>query len=465
MNQKKSLTVGMIALMNVAAVTNIKNFPLLAQYGWSVLFFLVLSGVCFFIPVALVSAELASAWPQRGVYTWVREALGPRWAFFAIWLQWIENVIWYPTVLIFIASTAAYLFSPENGAKLANHKPFVISMILITFWPATFLNFFGMKVSGSFSSLTAVLGTIVPMTLIVFLSSWWVFSGQPTNLHFSWDKLFPDLTSQTQLILFSGVLLGLAGMEMSSVHAKEVENPRKNYPKAILLSALFILLFSGIGALAIAAIVPNAALANGAMQAFETLFYAFGIPWAVPLIAAVMTIGAIGMMSTWIVGPSRGLFETAEQGDLPAFFHKTNHHGMPINILLTQAVIVTVLTLFVHLLPSINCAYIAFVALASVLYMMMYVLLFVSALILRYKYPNTHRSYQVPGGKKGLWIICSMGVFGSSLGIILGLLPPIDLSSCSVKEYESLLIGGTLILTILPLLLYHHRKPHWKKEK
>ena len=66
----------MIALINVAAVCNIKNFPLLAEYGLSVVLFLILSAIFFFLPVAFVSAELASAWPDRGVYTWVRIALG-----------------------------------------------------------------------------------------------------------------------------------------------------------------------------------------------------------------------------------------------------------------------------------------------------------------------------------------------------------------------------------------------------
>src|SRR5690349_11692706 len=108
MFQKKALSAWMIALINVCAICNIKNFPVLAEYGLSVVLFLILSSLFFFIPTALVSAELASGWPERGVYTWVKVALGPRLGFLAIWLEWIENVIWYPTILTFIASTFAY---------------------------------------------------------------------------------------------------------------------------------------------------------------------------------------------------------------------------------------------------------------------------------------------------------------------------------------------------------------------
>src|SRR3989338_8016317 len=111
--KKKFLNGWMIALINVAAVCNIKNFPLLSEYGLSIVLFLFLSALFFFVPIAFVSAELASAWPDRGVYTWVKEGLGPRMGFLAIWLQWIENVIWYPTILSFIAATFAYIIDAE----------------------------------------------------------------------------------------------------------------------------------------------------------------------------------------------------------------------------------------------------------------------------------------------------------------------------------------------------------------
>src|SRR5689334_287379 len=105
MKHFRTLTASTIALINVAALCNIKNFPLLAEYGLSTVFFLALSAILFFIPVSLVSAELASGWPEQGIYTWVKAALGHRMGFLAIWLQWIESVIWYPTILSFIAST------------------------------------------------------------------------------------------------------------------------------------------------------------------------------------------------------------------------------------------------------------------------------------------------------------------------------------------------------------------------
>src|SRR5579872_3058054 len=276
MEKKKFLTAWMIALINVCAVCNIKNFPLLAEYGLAVILFLALSSILFFIPVVLVSSELASAWADRGVYTWVKTALGPRWGFLAIWFQWIENVIYYPTILSFIATTFAYIFDPD----LANNKTYVMTAILLTFWSVTFINFMGMRVSGWLSSVTALFGTIIPIILIIVLGLAWVMLGHPVQIEFSWKALIPDLASIQQLVLLSGVLLGLAGMEMSAVHAKNVRDPARDYPKGIFLSAMLILIFSTLGSLAIASIVPakEIQLASGSMEAFSYLFKAFKMP-------------------------------------------------------------------------------------------------------------------------------------------------------------------------------------------
>jgi putative glutamate/gamma-aminobutyrate antiporter len=462
MFKKKALTGSMIALINVCAICNIKNFPLLAEYGLSIIVFLALSAIFFFLPVALVSSELASGWPDRGVYSWVKEALGPRFGFLAIWLEWIENVIWYPTILSFIVSTFAYIFNPD----LANNKIYVLSAILITFWSVTYINFLGMRVSGWISTITALLGTIVPIVLIIFMGAIWVLAGHPLQIELSWKALVPDLTSINQLVLLSGVLLGLAGMEMSAVHAKDVRNPQRDYPFGIFLSAILILIFSILGALAIAAIVPNEQiqLASGGMEAFRYLFKAFHMPWAMPIIAAVTTFGALGMMSTWIVGPSRGLYATAEHGDLPPIFHKTNTHGMPTNILITQAIIVTVLSLVFLFMPSVNSSYWALVALSSLLYMLMYILMFITGLVLRYKHPHVPRNYKIPYGNVGIWIVSLLGIFGSAFGVVISFFPPSQIDTGSLIVLEVFLIGASLIFCVAPFLIFAARKPHWLKK-
>lgn len=455
----RPLTAMTIAFINIAAICNIKNFPLLGEFGFSVVFLLALASIIFFIPAALISAELASGWPDKGVYTWVSKALGERFGFLAIWLQWIENVMYYPTVLSFIAATLSYAINPD----LMNHKLYVIPVILGIFWGATLVNFLGMKISGLISLVTALFGTILPVIGLLCLGTIWLSKGFPSQIAFSWESFFPKFSSLNSLVLFSGLLFGLSGVEMSAVHAKDVVNPRVSYPKGIFLSAISILGFSAVGGLSIGVIVPSheIELASGGMEAFRAILAAFQIDWMMPYISLIIVFGALGMLSTWIVGPSRGLYATAMHGNLPPLFHKSNKYKMPTAILILQGIIVTVLTFTLFLFPSVNSFYWIFLSLAAILYQLMYILMFISAIVLRYKYPEVHREYKIPCGNIGMWIACTLGLSGSIFGFILGLLPPSQFSVGDLVIFETFLGVSLVIFCAVPFLIYALRKPSW----
>jgi len=460
MSEKRPLTAWMIAMINVAAICNIKNFPLMAEYGLATVFFLILASICFFIPVSIVSAELATGWPDRGVYTWVKEGMSPSLGFLAIWLQWIENVIWYPTILSFIAATFAYVFMPE----LASNRIYILSIILGTFWTFTFINFLGMRVAGWISTISALFGTIFPIGLILILSGMWLSKGLPSQIDFSLRSFLPNFSSFNDLVLLSGFLFALTGLEMSAVHAKDVEHPQTDYPKAIFLSATLIISLSTLGAIAVATLVPHdqLQLTSSSMEAVRILFDTFGVPWAVPIIAAIITFGAMGMMNTWIVGPSRGMLATAQDGDFPPWLQKTNKNSMPVSILILQAVIVSVLSLVFLYMPSVSASYWILIAMAAELYMIMYVLLFISAIRLRYLKPNVKRAYRVPGGNIGMWIFAILGISGSLFAAIISFFPPSQIQTGNIVCYDTILIGGTAIFCIIPLIIYRLRKPEWK---
>ena len=460
MKSHKALTAWMIALINVAAICNIKNFPLMAEYGLGTIFFLLIASVCFLIPVSIVSAELATGWPDRGVYTWVKEGMSNSLGFLAIWLQWIENVIWYPTILSFLGATIAYIFMPE----LASNKTYMLCIILGTFWVATFINFLGMHISGWISSISALFGTILPIILILLLGIWWIAKGYPSQIDFSFRSLIPNLSSMNDLVFLSGFFFSLTGLEMSAVHAKDVVNPKKDYPKAIFLSATLIITLSALGSVAVGAVVPHneLELTSGGMEAFRSLFSAFGMSWATPIIAAIISIGALGMMSTWIVGPSRGMLATAQNGDLPPILQKTNKHGMPVGIFILQAIIVSILSLVFLYMPTISTSYWILIAMAAQLYMIMYILLFISAIRLRITKPNVERAYRVPGGMIGMCIVSGLGMLSALFAMSISFFPPSQLATGDLWFYELILIGGSFLFCAIPLLIYWKRKSSWK---
>ena len=124
---KKVLSVFSLTMINIIAVDSLRNLPISAEYGFSIIFYYLIAAFIFFIPIALVAAELATGWPKLGgMYVWVKEAFGAKAGLITIWLQWIYNIVWYPTILAFLATIAAYLINPS----LAHNKFYLLSMIV-----------------------------------------------------------------------------------------------------------------------------------------------------------------------------------------------------------------------------------------------------------------------------------------------------------------------------------------------
>ncbi len=465
MNQTtKTLSVFSLAMINVAAIGTVKNWPLIAEYGFSSIFFYILAALAFFLPVSLVSAELATGWPKLGgIFVWVKEAFGHRTGFLAIWLLWFENVIWYPTVLSFVAATIAYIFDPV----LANSRIYTGAMVLILYWLATIANLRGMRLSSWISTGSVIIGSFLPAIIIIGLGAGWFFSGKPMQISFSWQTLLPEPGTLQPWIILTGVLLTLAGMEMSAVHARDVENPQKNYPRAIFLSFALIVGLTLLGVLSIAMVIPKEkiSLVAGSLQAFCTFVESGSFCFLIPLIAICIALGALGSVSTWVIGPSRGLLAAAQSGDLPPFFRRTNSHGMPINLLMSQGAIVTILSLMFIFMPSVNAAYWILTVLVSQIYLVMYMLMFAAAIKLRYKRPDVVRAYKIPGGKIGMWVISGVGILSSLFALVIGFVPPSNFTYSSPIFYVLFLAVGVVFVCIAPSLILYFKKPSWTHEQ
>ncbi len=460
MRLPRVLSVFTLAMINVAAVISVRNWPTIAEYGLSSFFFFALAGVLFFIPVSMVSAELSTGWPKTGgVFVWVKEAFGHRTGFLAIWLLWMENVIYYPTLLSFISATIAYIINPN----LSNHTFYTIAMIIGVFWLTTLANLLGMRASGWISTFGVIAGTMVPGALIILAGIIWYVAGHPSQISFSWDGLIPDMSSPTQLVFFSGILVAFCGLEMSAVHARDVQNPQKDYPRAIFLSAILIFGLYILGVLAIAIVIPQKeiSLVAGSIQAFSYFVNIYGWNWLTPVIATLLAVGAFGTLSTWIAGPSKGLLGAAQSGDFPPFFRKLNKHGMPISLLIGQGIIVTIFSMIFLIMPTVSSAYWILNAMVAQLYLIMYILMFAAAIKLRYKKPLVERSYRVPGGNFGMWLVAGLGIIGSLATFFIGFFPPAQIQTGNEVFYVLFLILGVIIACLAPYLISCFKKPHW----
>lgn len=449
----KKIPLFSLVLLIVAAIDSIRTLPTTALFGSSLIFFFILSAIFFLIPVAFISAELSSRYPEEGgIYHWIGHAFGKRLGTLAVWLQWINTLVWYPTMLLFIAGTAAYLINPE----WASNTWFLLLFALAIFWGLTIFNFRGVHLSAKFSAFCGLVGTLLPMLGLIGLGAYWVYQGGSLAISLSGADLIPSFDLGENGVALVTIMASFLGMELAGVHVGDIENPQKNFPKAIGLSVLILLSTLIFGALAIAVVIPNEEIrfVDGVMQTFSTFFHAFHIPFLIPVLAFLIMLGSIGGSVNWLLSPAKGLLQAAEHGFLPGFFVKKNRHGIPVRILILQALIVSAFCLLIQLIPKINNFYWFLMALSTALYMIMYILLFLAAMKLK----RVKEGYQVPKGIRTA--SCLSGLVGCVMTIVVGFQPAPD-AGLENKFTYALLIGLSLVLTVTPvffLWMYQRRK-------
>ena len=384
--------------------------------------------------------------------------------FLAIWVQWIESTIWYPTVLTFGAVSIAFIgMNDTHDMTLASNKYYTLAVVLIIYWLATFISLKGMGWVGKVAKIGGMVGTIIPAALLIILGIVYLASGGHSNLDFH-SSFFPDLTNFDNVVLAASIFLFYAGMEMGGIHVKDMQNPSKNYPKAVFIGALITVIIFVLGTFSLGIIIPakDISLTQSLLVGFDNYFRYIHASWLSPIIAIALAFGVLAGVLTWVAGPSKGIFAVGKAGYMPPFFQKTNKLGVQKNILFVQGGAVTVLSLLFVVMPSVQSFYQILSQLTVILYLVMYLLMFSGAIYLRYNMKKANRPFRI--GKKGnglMWIVGGLGFLGSLLAFILSFIPPSQISTGSNTVWFSVLIIGALVVVIAPFIIYAAKKPSW----
>ena len=456
-----------LAIMNITAVVSLRGLATEAIYGITSAFYYLFAAVVFLVPTAMVAAELAAMFSakQGGVFRWVGEAFGARMGFLAIWLQWIQSTIWYPTVLTFGAVSIAFIgLNPAEDATLASNRIFTLVVVLAIYWIATFISLRGLGWVGKVSKWGGIIGTIIPAGLLIILAIIYLATGGHNNLPMK-NGFFPDLTNFDNLVLASSIFLFYAGMEMMGIHVMEVDNPKRNYPRAIIIGSLITVLIFILGTFALGIIVPakDISLTQTLLIGFDNYFSYLHMSWMGSVIAIMLVFGVLAGVLTWVAGPSKGIFTVGRAGYLPPFFQKTNSQGVQRNILLVQGVIVTILGLLFVVMPSVQSFYQILSQMTVLLYLIMYMLMFAAAITLRYKLPKRERPFRLGAKGNGLmWILAGLGFCGSLLAFVLSFIPPSQIAVGSKTVWFVVLIVGAIIFVGIPFIIYAMRRPTWR---
>lgn len=432
-------------------------------------FYIGFATFLFLIPAALVAAELGSAFAAEGggVYTWVKEAFNKRMGFTAIFLQWIQNVVWYPTVLGFAAACIAYMVGKP---ELSQDGVYVGVFAIVMYWLATLLTFMGTSFISKITSQGFLIGTVLPGVIIIIVALVWVMGGNPVSFEHIPDtvsqivnveaghahpRFFPHMTGMSDIAFLAGILLLFAGVEVHAVHAQELKNPQRQFPAAMLLAALISFVLFTFGSLAVAIVAPYKTinLQSGVLETFHDVFAHYNVSWLTNVMGLLTAFGALAGVMSWISGPSRGLLWTAKEGLLPDFMKKTNNNGVQINILLLQGAIVTVLSSLYIVMKDVSVAFFLLTALTIGVYLVMYMMMYLAGIKLRYTQPDLPRGYKVPGGKAGMWIVAGVGFLAVFFSFIVTFFPPSQLPVGSPAFYTGLVTVGTAFFVIIPFVI------------
>jgi amino acid transporter len=452
--EDKTLGTFAVAMIGVSAMFTLRTLPALADTGYQSIFFFGLAVLFFFIPISLACAELGAQFPtQGGIYIWISQAFGVRTGFLASWLEWLNNTLYVTLLLCFMVVICNHICGHVFHTALTGLQQ--LALMLLFLWGTTVLNFFPLKYSSLFSGLGTILGSVIPAIVLIGLGAYSLANAQsylrtPTTLLPSFS-----LNNAAKFSLTTSIFTGI---EATSYYIPNTKNPRKTYPKAMLLAAVVMCALFALCTLSIASLVAPHELnvLEGSIQAMEFLT---NRPMLC-ILETMMLIGIASVLNTWVISPLKGLMIASKKGFLPNSLVKYNRYGSPQRLLVLQGILVSFMVI-IFIFVNANQASFWFIEIVGMqLLMIMYLLVFGACVKLHFK-KATHKydGYRIPGGKPVFLSIIALGIFSCLTSMVLGLAKPEGTATIhiSAQQYAWMVAVSTLVMLIPPLFLSARR--------
>jgi amino acid transporter len=393
-SHKKTLRQRDMVLFTVSAILLLDTLTAAASVGASSVFWWVFLGIIFFIPFAMICAEMGCAYPEQGgIYAWIRDSFGGRWASRATWAYWVNTAVWMPAIFILFAGVFKQMFFPELSLG------WQIGIGIALTWMAVGVNIMTLDVGKWIPNLGAIIKVIIFIAIIIGALLYTQDHGMANPLNF--DTIKPDWGSSLQYI--PAIIYGMLGFELVSASSEEMKNPAKDVPRAIFISGVIIITLYLFGTIAILAAIPagEVNLVEGLMDTFRLFF---GESTAGRAFTLILGIGALFTFFsngvTWALGCNRAAAEAAQEGELPKIFaieHK--RHGTPLGAATLMGLISSVILLLYGFLAGSNeDLFWSLFAFSAVIFLLPYQGMFIAFVRTRVNDPDHPRPYRVPGG-------------------------------------------------------------------
>jgi amino acid transporter len=453
----KALGLWDVIAMNIVAVVGLRWIARSARVGAPSVSLWILACLVFFIPLALALIELSSRHPEQGgIYAWVRRAFGPLHGFVCGWCMWVNNLFYFPSLLLFAAANFALVLGP-TGDGLGENRLYSIVFVIGFLWFCTGLNIIGLNAGKWVQNIGSIATWIPPVLLIGCGAIAFATFGSATS--FAPSELVPREDVLTTMSLWSSMCFAFSGFEIASMVGQEVKNPRRTIPLGIILAGVAVTAIYILSSASVLVAVPASELAerSGIADAVDLTTGRLGLAGMGALTGLVLVIGAIGGTNSWVAGSARVPFAAGVDAVLPSAFARLHdRYRTPHVALVVQAAAATLLFLASVLVSlgggatTVQESYDILVNLTILIYFVPYLYLFAAWVRLRRTEPpaaDSRDTMNMPGGMAGVWLTAACGFLATAIAIALVFVPPPDTEN--VLNYEANLAGQSLLLFVI----------------
>jgi amino acid transporter len=442
----KALGLWDVVMMNIVAVVGLRWIARSARLGAPSVTLWVLAALAFFVPLAITVSRLSERYPdQGGIYVWVRRAFGPVNGFICGWCVWVNNLFYFPSLLLFAAANVPLALGADSAA-LAENRLYSVAFVLIVLWALVGVNVLGFTRGKHLQNIGSYATFIPAGLLIAFGAIAFVRFGSATS--FAPPALWPRDDVVSTISLWSAMCFGFSGFEITSLVGQEVKDPERTIPRGILIAGFVVLAIYILGSASVLVALPPEALneRSGISDAIDLVSARLGLTGFGALTAFLLVIGSIAGTSSWIAGAARVPFAAGVDHVLPRSFanlHPT--YRTPHVSLLVQGIVASVVFLVSVFLTitggqtTIQEAYDILVNLTILIYFIPYLYLF--ATFIRLLKPG-------PGARTAAVI----GFVATLISLGLVFVPPAGTEN--VLNYEANLIGQALVIIGVGAILF-----------
>jgi amino acid transporter len=444
-----------LALLNIAAVVALRWLSFSARIGPSSLTLWLLGMVTFFVPSVLTVLELSSRLPgEGGIYIWAKAAFGDLHAFVVGWAYWISNLVFFPSLLLFLSGISLYI---GGGRWLAlRESAFYNSLFcLVALWFAILLNVLGLRrakwLQNVGGAATWIAGALVLGAGAVALHQF----GSATPIGVT--ALRPDLRSLATLNSFTAMAFAYSGLELGPILGGEIKNPRYAIARAALIAcaAVPILYIAGTAALLVIIPAQQINLVSGIPQALEVIGGRVGLPAFGMIVAALLALSQAGTLGAWLAGTARLPFLFGIDRYLPEALGSIHpKFGSPHIALVAQGTLTSIILLCATSGSAVHEAFLVLIDMSIILVFLplLYMFAALPALRRRHSGDNGFDVTMIPGGMTVCWLVTGSGVGVTLLGIAVAMVPPA--AAISPKLFALKVVGGSVFLISMGLIFY-----------